>query len=137
MISISRIYEQAQQQAQQVSPEENFPLVDRIFARAVERIPNPDVDEEAGIEDEVIQRIDQEKHAAKVAARVAEERNRDAELKQLKAAEAIHNKEAAEDTKALETGMVPEKVAKDKAEMEAERQVASGQVSESKMRDYI
>jgi hypothetical protein len=136
MIPISYLFEQPQEQ---IPPEEQGPLADRIYARAMQRVPNPEVDEEVGIEDEVVQRVEQEKHAAKVAARVAEERNRDPELKQLKAAEAIHNKEAAEDTKALETGNVPEKVVQDKAEQEAARQAEAqqAQVSESKVRDYI
>lgn len=134
---------------EQIPPEAQGSLADRIFGRAVERIPNPEADEETAIEDEVAQKIQGEKYAAKVGARAAEERNRDPELKQLKAAEAIHNKEAAEDTKALETGVVPEKVAQDKAQIEAakEQEAAAqqappegdskGQVAEGTMRDYI
>lgn len=137
------------QAATPVPPEVQGSLADRIFGRAIERIPNPEADEEAAIEDEVAQKLNVEKHAAKVGARTAEERNKDPELKQLKAAEAIHNKETAEDTKALETGVVPDKVARDKAQIEAakEQEAASqqappegdskGQVAEGTIRDYI
>lgn len=136
MIPILYLYEQEPQEVppeEQIPPEEQGSLADRIFNRAVQRIPNPEVDEEVGIEDEVMQRIDQEKRAAKVGARVAEERNKDPELKQLKAAEAIHNKETAEDTKALETGQVPEKVAQDKAEIEATKQAEARSALQAKM----
>jgi hypothetical protein len=136
-----------------VPPEAQGSLADRLFARAVQRIPNPEANEEEAIEADVEQKLQAEKYAAKVGARTAEERNKDPELKQLKAAEAIHNKEAAEDTKALETGVVPEKVAKDKAEQEAMKQQeaeaasaaeqvppegnSQGQVAEGKIQDYI
>ena len=123
MIPTLYLFEQPQEMPpEELPPEEQGTLADRIFNRAVQRIPNPEIDEEDAIEDEVARKLDAEKTAAKIGARVAEERNKDPELKQLKAAEAIHNKEAAEDTKALETGQVPEKVAQDKAELDAARE---------------
>lgn len=136
MIPILYLYEQPQEE---LPPEAQGSLADRIFGRAIERIPNPDMDEEQAVEDEAAQKVEAEKYAAKVSARVAEERNRDPELKQLKAAEAIHNKEAAEDTKALETGQVPEKVAQDKAELEAikQQEQQAAPVGEGRMSYYI
>jgi hypothetical protein len=132
MIPISYLFEQPQE----LPPEEQGNLADRIYVRALERVPTPEQDEEAAISDEAAAKIEQEKQAAKVAAATAEMRNRDPELKQLKAAEAIHNKQAAEDVKSLEQGAVPPNVEQDKAEQAAAMQGppegnSQGQVQEN------
>lgn len=113
MISILSILEQEMSPEQQAPPGD---ITDRIYARAMERVVTPEETEEDSIEAEVADKMDQEKRTAKVSARQAEERNRDPELKQLKAAETALNAQAAEDTKSMETGVVPDRVLKDKEE---------------------
>jgi hypothetical protein len=122
MLSTSFLFEQPQQE---LPPEEQGSLADRIYTRAMMRVQDPDATEEEQIEDEVAQKLDQEKYAAKVAARVAEEKNRDPELKQLKAAETALSQQAAEDTKALAAGQVKPRIVRDKQEKEVEAAVAA------------
>lgn len=113
MISILSLLEQ------EVSPEEQVPegdISDRLYARAMARVVTPEQSEEEDIEVEVADKMEQEKRSAKVSARQAEERNRDPELKQLKAAESALNAQAAEDTKSMQQGIVPNRVLKDKEE---------------------
>ena len=137
MIPISYLFEQEEQAPQEQEPQN---IADRIYTRAMMRIEDPQQTEEEEIEAEVQQRMDQEKRGAKVSARQAEERNRDTELKQLKAAEAALNQQASEDTKSMQTGVVPPRAFKDKAEKEAAEAEAAqappegnsqGQVKES------
>ena len=116
MIPLSFLFEQ-----EQLPPEEQGSFADRIYDRAIMRAQDPDATEEEQIEDEVAQKLDQEKFAAKVSARVAEEKNKDPELKQLKAAESIHSQQAAEDTKSLEAGQVKPRVIRDKQEKEIQK----------------
>lgn len=115
MIPISYLFDQDE------VPQEQEPqnIADRIYTRAMMRVEDPQKTEEDAIETEVANRMDQEKRSAKISARQAEERNRDTELKQLKAAEAALNQQAAEDTKSMQTGVVPPRAFKDKAEKEA------------------
>lgn len=122
MLSTSFLFEQPQQE---LPPEEQGSLADRIYTRAMMRVQDPETTEEEQIEDEVAQKLDQEKHVAKVSARVAEERNRDPELKQLKAAETALTQQAAEDTKALAAGQVKPRIIRDKQEKELELAAAA------------
>ena len=146
MIPIYYLFEQPV--PQEVPPEEQGSLADRIYVRAMDRVPTPEQNEEAAVSDEAAAKVDQEKQAAKVSAAAAEMRNKDPELKQLKAAEAIHNKQSAEDVKSLEQGAVPPNVEQDKAEQQAAEEEAAaaeqtppegnsqGQVTEG-MKEYI
>lgn len=139
MIPIYYLFEQSV--PEELPPEEQGSLADRIYVRAMDRVPTPDQNEEEAISDEAAQKIEQEKQAAKVAAAAAEMRNRDPELKQLKAAEAIHNKQASEDIKSLEQGAIPPNVEQDKIEQAAAMQSppegnSQGQVQEN-LSQYI
>jgi len=137
MISILRLLEQEMQE-----PMPPGDISDRIYSRAMSRVVTPEQTEEESIEAEVAEKMDQEKRGAKVSARQAEERNRDPELKQLKAAESALNAQAADDTKSMQQGIVPERVLKDKEEQVAEKATppegnSQGQSVSEGLADYI
>lgn len=155
MIPISYLLDQDEQlPPQEQVPQEQPPgtLADRIYARAMDRTVTPEQSEEDAVEAQAQEKVEAEKMNAKVAARSAEIIDKDAELKQLKAATGALTKKTSEDTATMEKGLMPDGVQQDKAEKEtqdaelAKQQQAAeqsppegdsrGQVAES-INDYI